>query len=172
MINNMTMNHKKLKSGFIFSYPASIHSKGSYPIDYKTEIQFKKLLARLNNKYPTIFPTCRSSYYMLIHSYTKQNTDPKLIDLTIISDYDNLNRIKEEIKDLSIVICFGEKAYYAARKVVQLFHIKLKIIKTKEIGYSLSRHINALNQTSTKRVRTNYNVLTQFNDIDKQLRDN
>ncbi|QVK19094.1 hypothetical protein KHQ81_05155 [Mycoplasmatota bacterium] len=167
--NNMTMNHMRMKSGFIFSYPSPILNKGCFPIDRKTETQLNKLLARLNRKYPTLFPSCQASYYTIVSSYTKENIHPKFIDITTISDYDNLSRIKDEIKDLSIVICFGEKAYYAAKKVEQTFNIQFIIIKTKEISYSLNRHINSFNQTSPKRVRTNYNVLTQFNDIDKQL---
>lgn len=171
MENNMTVNQIKLKSGFIFSYPAPIHCKPSRPVNHKTEIQFNKLLARLNKKYPVLFPYCQWSYYKVIQSYTQQNTHPQLIDLTTISDNDNLKRIYDEIKDLSIVVCFGEKAYYAARKVEQTFHTKLKIIKTKDMNNPLERHIKLSNQTSTKRVRTNYDVLIQYNDIEKQLID-
>jgi len=131
-------------------------------LDNKTEIQFKKLLARLNKKYPMLFPFCSLTAYSVIYPYSINSQ----INL---SDDGHILKIKNEINDLSTVICFGEKAHHTIKKLQNIYQLKLNIIKTKTLSYPLNRHVRLQNKEITNRVRTDFNVLMYFNEIDKQL---
>ncbi len=163
MIEYTTNRHDMMKVGFIFSYPRT-------SIDHNTGMQLNKLLARLNQKYPNYFPYCQFSKYPIIFSYIKSKENPNKFDLTEISEWTNLQRIRQELKQLSTIICFGEKGHYALKKVQQNFNINLTLIKTKDIPYTFSRHIKLMNQNHTKRVRTDYHILDQFKEIEKSLK--
>jgi len=151
--------------GFVLSYPLSDTNN----LDNKLAIQFNKLLAKLNHKFPDYFPASVYKDYLITTAYTNDKNLHQENNL-IVSNEKNLLRLKEEFNNLEFIICFGEKAYFAAQKVKEVYDLKYKVIKTKSFAYPVSRHIKTLyNNNNNKHFRANFHVLTQFNDIDKQF---
>lgn len=160
-------NSKKYieRIGFILSYPLS----NTNNLDNKLAIQFNKLIAKLNHKYPDYFPSIVYNNYFITTAYIKEKKLQGDNQKLLVSNEKNLLRLKNELENLKIIICFGEKAYFAAKKVKELYNLDYKIIKTKSFAYPVSRHIKTLYNNKNKHIRSNFNVLTQFKDIDKQL---
>lgn len=152
--------------GFVLSYPLP----DTENVDIKIGIQLNKLLAKLNHKYPDYFTASTYNHYLITTAYTSEK---KLHqdNIEVVSNEKNLLRLKNELENLEFVICLGEKAYFAANKVKEKFNLNYKLIKTISIAYPVSRHIKTLysDNNVNKHVRANFNVLTQFKDIDKQF---
>ncbi len=160
---------ERFKVGFIFYYPILHNSKTKIRFDQKTTFQLNNLLARLNRKYPDLFPHCHYSSYKIISVYNKVHKHPKQILFNDIYESDNLLRIKEELEGIDTIICLGEKGYVAIQKVLNLYPLNINVIKTKALSYPVSRHIKLNNQGNPSRVRTNFNILSLYNDIDKKI---
>lgn len=177
MSNTITKSHychglNGVKVGFVFSYPGSKNQFEGKPLNGMAVINLNHLLCRLNKSYPILFPFCKWNSYRITNSYTKKiyPTGKKVYDLEIISDENNLKRIKDEIKGIDTLICFGEKAYFAAKKTVDRFSLNHQLIKVMNFNNSnVSRSIQSQNKKNTTRVRTNFRVLEVYNDIIKKI---
>ncbi len=150
--------------GFIFSYKGYKEIQEQKPISGLTEINFNHLLSKLNRKYPELFPFTNWKNYKITNAYDSN----QMYDKSVIKELNNLQRIKNQLDGLSMVICLGETAYFAAKNVVKEFNLPIQIIKTKNLHCPASRHIKTLQQ-NIKRTRTNYQIIELFNELDKEL---
>lgn len=156
---------KKDQVGFVFSYLP--YNNKEYFIDNKTAILLNKLLARLNNKFPNYFSKCL--YHNYRYTTALSNMIDNDLDLKSITSEKNIARIYEEIKDLGIVICFGEKAHFAVNKVKEVYNTHFQIIKTRMLALPVSRHIKSMSQNNFKALRANFQIISHYNEIEKQL---
>lgn len=156
-----------IQVGFIFSYPPSKTEKGNSVKEMMS--QLNHLLCKLNRKYQQLFPNCNYNCYPITYAYLNSLQINGGIDLKLISQESNLDRIKEDIKNLNIIICFGEKAHFAVKRVIELYNLNVRIIKVKNIHQPYCRSIKRLDSKANVRVRSNFKVLDIYNEIDKQL---
>jgi hypothetical protein len=152
--------------GFIFSYPAFKKGKSKNLLDYKTMLHFNKLLAKLNHKYAQFFPHCNYLDYPITTAFTKNHD---IHNSSMINNEANLTRIYQIVKKLDLIVCLGEKAYFAGNLVKQKYHLNYQMIKTRSLSYPVSRHIKLIDNNNLKHVRTNFNIFIQFKEIERQL---
>ena len=76
--------------GFILSYPLS----NTNSLDNKLAIQFNKLMAKLNHKYPNYFPSIVYNHYFITSAYVKEKKIPEDHQELIVSNEKNLLRLK------------------------------------------------------------------------------
>ncbi len=156
-----------IQVGFIFSYPPSIAEKGKS--NKIMNSQLNHLLCKLNRKYDQLFPNCNYNVYPITYAYSNSLQVNGAIDLNLISQENNLKRIKTDLKGVNIIICFGEKAHFALKKVIEVYDFNIRIIKAKNMNQPYCRSIKKLDEKTSVRVRSNFKVLDIYKEIEKQL---
>lgn len=116
-------------------------------IDNRIKSQLNKLIVKLNRKFPTLFPLNDLNSYKMINCEEALNT---------------LN--------LKVFICFGNEAFYIINKIVKNKNQNVKIIKINPFNYtSLTRRARINTNNEKFRVRTNYQLLDAYREIEKEL---
>lgn len=108
---------------FVFSCPGQEELKNGKVLSGKTGQNLDCLLSVLTKKRKDIFPSDRKEKYLLTnssqHVYYKgykgsNRTEAYKLDL---DSQENKNRLKEELENKKIIICFGKKAKYVVGKI-------------------------------------------------------
>lgn len=163
---------KGIKVGFVFSYPHSKSRNEGKPLSGMAAVNLNNLLCKLNKNYPSLFPYCNWNSYRITNSYTQTNNNnfKTLTDLKLISQADNIARIMDEINGIQLVICFGEKAYFAVKKTTDKYKLNYHVIKVGDLNNSnISRSIHLLNKKNKPRIRTNFRVLELYQNIVNEI---
>lgn len=121
---------------FVFSCPGQEELKNDKVLSGKTGQNLDCLLSFLTKKRKDIFPSDRKEEYLLTnssqHVYYKgykgsNRTEAYKLDL---DSQENTTRLKQELENKKVVICFGKKAKYVVSKI----NLSGKIINIIHIG--------------------------------------
>lgn len=153
---NAKKSPKDVTVACVFSCPGHEESITGEFLSGRTGDNFIKLISILNQSLPELFPkTDKSGYYIdnsSNHIYyenyigkTDKRTTPYILDIKSI---ENVDRLKEYLSQMKIIICFGKDAELALEQtglqhINALCHLGTKGLKTIS-GKSLDEKINVI----------------------------
>lgn len=134
----------------VFSCPGLKEKEKGKPVAGQTGVHLNELLKILNEKNTTIFPKTDRYWYRITNSSSQvrpnntcARTEPTIKE---IEDKKNIDRIRNEISDMTYIICFGRKAEIALREMRSKVHddVVLNVAYVKHLG------LQSLNRWKTK----------------------
>lgn len=156
MKNRETVDYNKgriNRIAFVFSCPGKEEQDNNKPVAGKTGCNLELLLKELKKR-DFIKEDFRDRYDFIITNshnevhYKALNNRTEPLN-SKIKEESNLSRLKKELKDAEIIICFGKKSKYA------LHQIKDKLDEEAKILYSRHLGLMSLNQIKLEKGITN-----------------